>query len=48
MMKKLQLLAVVATCLMSFEMKADDITVNHSLNLYNPDVRKCLLDASKA
>ncbi len=47
MMKKLQLLIVVAILFVSVDMRADDIIMNSNLNLYNPDVRKCLLDASK-
>lgn len=46
-MKKLQLLFAVLMLLFSIDMKADDITINSELNLYNPDVRKCLLEASK-
>lgn len=45
-MKKLQLLFVAITLLFSVNVKANDI-INSSLNLYNPDVRKCLLEASK-
>lgn len=47
MMKKLQLLFVAAMLFVSADMKADDVIVNSNLNLYNPDVRKCLLDATK-
>ena len=46
-MKKLQLLVVAMILLFSVDMKADDVIVNSNLNLYNPDVRKCLLEASK-
>lgn len=46
MMKKLQLLFVAMMLLLSIDVKADDI-INSSLNLSNPDVRKCLLEASK-
>lgn len=46
-MKKLQLLFVTMMLLLSIDMKADDVIVNSNLNLYNPDVRKCLLEASK-
>lgn len=46
-MKKLQLLPLAFALLFSINMKADDVIVNSNLNLYNPDVRKCLLDASK-
>ncbi|MBC3758372.1 hypothetical protein H7U19_08155 [Hyunsoonleella sp. SJ7] len=47
MMKKLQLLVVAMLLLFSVDMRADDVIVNSDLNLYNPDVRKCLLEASK-
>ena len=47
MMKKLQLLFVTMILLLSIDMRADDVIVNSDLNLYNPDVRKCLLEASK-
>ncbi len=47
MMKKLQLLFAITMLFISVDMRADDVIVNSSLNLYNPDVRKCLLDASK-
>ena len=47
MMKKLQLLSVVAMLLVSFTIEANDIPVNSTLNLYNPDVRKCLLESAK-
>lgn len=54
-MKKLQLLSVAAMLLFSINMnaknvdetKTDDVIVNSSLNLLNPDVRKCLLESSK-
>lgn len=46
-MKKLQLLFVTMMLLLSIDMKADDVIVNSNLNLYNPDVRKCLLEASE-
>lgn len=46
-MKKLQLLVVAMLLLFSVDMRADDVIVNSDLNLYNPDVRKCLLEASK-
>ncbi len=48
MMKKLQLLFVAALLFVSFDVMADDdVIVNSDLNLYNPDVRKCLLEASE-
>lgn len=46
MKKKLQLLLVAFTLLVSFNVKADTI-INSELNLLNPDVRKCLLEASE-
>ena len=46
-MKKLQLLFITMMLLLSIDMRADDVIVNSNLNLYNPDVRKCLLEASK-
>ncbi|MFD2724895.1 hypothetical protein [Hyunsoonleella rubra] len=46
MMKKLQLLVVAMLLLFSVDMRADDVIVNSDLNLFNPDVRKCLLEAS--
>mgnify|MGYP000586727833 CR=1 FL=1 len=46
MMKKLQLLFIAVILLLSVDMKADTIK-NSELNLNNPDVRLCLLEASK-
>lgn len=43
-MKKILLAS--AMILLSISVNADDI-INSDLNLYNPDVRKCLLEASK-
>lgn len=43
-MKKILLASVML--LLSISVNADDI-INTDLNLYNPDVRKCLLEASK-
>lgn len=45
-MKKLQLLFVALMLTLSFEAKADDI-INTSLNLNNPDVRKCLVESTQ-
>ncbi|SEP79971.1 hypothetical protein SAMN05421824_0349 [Hyunsoonleella jejuensis] len=42
-MKKILLAS--AMILLSFSMNAEDIIIS-DLNLYNPDVRKCLLEAS--
>lgn len=46
-MKKLQLLTAALVLLFSSNIQADEIKVNSDLNLYNPDVRKCLLEATK-
>jgi hypothetical protein len=45
-MKKLQLFFAAMMLLISVDVKADD-TINSSLNLNNPDVRKCLIEATK-
>jgi hypothetical protein len=47
MKTKLQLALVAITLLISFNVKADTIR-NAELNLNNPDVRKCLLEATVA
>lgn len=47
MMKKLQLLAAAMMLFLSVGAHADVIK-NSELNLLNPDVRKCLLDASSS
>jgi hypothetical protein len=44
-MKKLLFLAMMLV--LSANVKADD-TINSSLNLNNPDVRKCLVEATEA
>jgi hypothetical protein len=46
MMKKLQLLLVAMVLILSIDVNADTIK-NSDLNLNNPDVRKCLLEATK-
>ncbi|TXG37059.1 hypothetical protein [Seonamhaeicola maritimus] len=47
MMKKLHL--VLAVIMLSFSISANADTIKNSdLNLNNPDVRKCLLDATKS
>ena len=46
-MKTLQSLLVVVLLLLSFNAKADDMILNTDLNLFNPDVRKCLIESSK-
>ena len=46
-MKKLQLLFVAMMLLLSVGANADTIK-NSELNLNNPDVRKCLLDATSS
>ncbi|AJR04757.1 hypothetical protein [Siansivirga zeaxanthinifaciens] len=43
-MKKLQLLTFTAMLLLTLSVKAND----SKLNLNNPDVRKCLIEASKS
>lgn len=48
MKKKLQLVLVAITLLISFNAKADDTIKNSELNLNNPDVRKCLIESSKS
>jgi hypothetical protein len=45
-MKKLQLLSVAAMLLLTINVNAD--TVKSNLNLLNPDVRKCLIEASES
>ena len=45
MKKKLQLLLVAFTILIFTNVKAETI-INWELDLYNPDVRKCLMEAS--
>lgn len=45
MKKTLQSLSVAAMLLLSVNMNADVIKINN-LNLLNPDVRKCLKEAS--
>ncbi|PKQ45651.1 hypothetical protein [Confluentibacter flavum] len=47
MKKTLQFLSVAIILLLSINVKADTI-INSELNLFNPDVRKCLLEASKS
>ena len=47
MKKKLQLLSVAVILFLSANVNAETIT-NAELNLNNPDVRKCLIEASKA
>ncbi|WP_372755988.1 hypothetical protein [Mariniflexile sp.] len=47
MKKKIQLITAAMTLLLTLNMSADTI-INSELNLYNPDVRKCLLDATKS
>ena len=46
MKKKLQLLTAAFMILLSINVNADNI-INSDLNLYTPDVRKCLLETSK-
>lgn len=46
-MKKFQLLVIAIILLLSIDAKADD-KINSSLNLSNPDVRKCLVEATQS
>lgn len=46
-MRKLQLLVAAIALMISVNVNADTIK-NSNLNLNNPDVRKCLLDATKS
>ena len=47
MKKKLQLLSVATMLLLSVNVSAETI-INSELNLNNPDVRKCLIETTKA
>ena len=47
-MKTLQSLFAGSLLLFSFNARASNTNTNSNLNLYNPDVRKCLVEASKA
>lgn len=47
MNKKLQLFSAAIVLMLSIKMNADTI-INSDLNLYNPDVRKCLIEASQS
>lgn len=47
-MKTLQSFFATAILLLSFNVQADDTFLNTDLNLFNPDVRQCLKEASKA
>lgn len=46
-MKKLYTLCAAAMLLLSINANAND-KINPNLNLNNPDVRKCLIEASKS
>lgn len=46
-MKTIQNLLATGLLLLSFNVKANENKPNTNLNLLNPDVRKCLIDASK-
>jgi len=46
MKKKLQLFCVAVVLLLSAKVNADDVIRINNLNLFNPDVRKCLLETS--
>ena len=47
-MKKLQLLLIVMALMVSVQVNATDNPINTQFNLNNPDVRKCLIEASKS
>ena len=47
-MKTIQNILAAGLLLMSFSVKANEDKPNTDLNLFNPDVRKCLIDASKS
>ena len=47
-MKKLQLLLIVMVLMVSVQVNATDNPINTQFNLNNPDVRKCLLEASES
>lgn len=46
-MKTLQPIFAAFILLISFNVKAENVILNKNLNLFNPDVRKCLIDSSK-
>lgn len=48
MKKKLQLIVVAMILLLSVKVQADEVIRINNVNLNNPDVRKCLLEASKS
>ncbi|MBJ6368224.1 hypothetical protein [Snuella sedimenti] len=48
MKRKLQLLPLAIALLLSVKVSADDVTRINNLDLNNPDVRKCLIEASKS
>ncbi|WP_298237102.1 hypothetical protein [uncultured Algibacter sp.] len=47
-MKKLQLLLIAMVLMVSVQVNATDNPINTQFNLNNPDVRKCLIEASKS
>ena len=47
-MKKVKLLFLAVVLMVSAQVNAADNPVNRELNLINPDVRKCLIEASQA
>lgn len=47
-MKKLQLLLIAMVLMVSVQVNATENPVNRKFNLNNPDVRKCLIEASKS
>lgn len=47
-MKTLQSILAAFVLLISFNVQADNVILNKNLNLFNPDVRQCLIESSKA
>lgn len=47
-MRKLQLLLIAIVLMVSMQVNANEKPINREFNLNNPDVRKCLIEASKS
>ena len=47
-MKKLKLLLLAMVLMVSTQVEATENPINAEFNLINPDVRKCLIEASKS
>lgn len=47
-MKTLQSILSTSLLLLSFNVKANEYRPNTDLNLFNPDVRKCLVESSQS